>query len=265
MKFGGLTSPRVEILKEIRTILKLGFDFVEIGIEWPEGSVDKLAEKASEIKKILQGKNVTPIGHTAWWMDLGDPYGEIRESWVREGIKKISVAQKLGIKLINFHFYSRELEKIKFYPHYRMQILNNFVSSLNQLVSYAKSKNMEVILENGDYKGDIAFKNYLYVVAKVPAVKVHLDVGHAYISGGMEMIKRYLTTFKSRIVHLHLHDNHGQFDEHIPIGDGTIDYIKVIKWLKKINFDRTATFEVFTSKEDARDSMLKIKNMWKKI
>jgi len=45
VKFGCLTNPTCDILKEIESIKKYGFDFVEIGIEWPEGSVENLLKK----------------------------------------------------------------------------------------------------------------------------------------------------------------------------------------------------------------------------
>lgn len=44
-KFGNLTNPSIDILREIRTIKRMGFDFVEIGIEGPEGKPEKLLKK----------------------------------------------------------------------------------------------------------------------------------------------------------------------------------------------------------------------------
>ena len=37
-KFGLLTNPSIDILKEITDIYDLGFDYAEIGIEVPEGN-----------------------------------------------------------------------------------------------------------------------------------------------------------------------------------------------------------------------------------
>jgi sugar phosphate isomerase/epimerase len=47
-----------------------------------------------------------------------------------------------------------------------------------------------------------------------------LDVGHANTNGNLkEFVK-----LKGRIVNLHVHDNKGQTDEHLPIGGGTVDF-----------------------------------------
>jgi sugar phosphate isomerase/epimerase len=46
-----------------------------------------------------------------------------------------------------------------------------------------------------------------------------LDVGHANTGLLPEFME-----LKSRLANLHVHDNNGKFDEHLPIGDGTVDF-----------------------------------------
>lgn len=51
------------------------------------------------------------------------------------------------------------------------------------------------------------------------------DIGHANTMGQIDaMIDR----FGDRIINIHIHDNHGQKDEHLTIGDGNIDFPKVL-------------------------------------
>ena len=53
-----------------------------------------------------------------------------------------------------------------------------------------------------------------------------LDVGHAHTNG-------VLTEFleMDEIVHVHIHDNKGRRDEHLPIGQGTVDWESVMSRL----------------------------------
>lgn len=44
-----------------------------------------------------------PIGHTAYWIDLGSDYEYIRHAWILEAIREIKTARKMSIDLINFH------------------------------------------------------------------------------------------------------------------------------------------------------------------
>ena len=107
-------------------------------------------------------------------------------------------------------------------------------------------------------------KQFSYIVHNIPDLIVLLDVGHAFIEGGMKRIKNYIDTFENKIFHIHLHDNHGLEDEHLPFGAGNIDFKKVVQWLKEINYDKTITFEVFTSYKDAVRSREIFKKLWNK-
>lgn len=56
-----------------------------------------------------------------------------------------------------------------------------------------------------------------------------LDVGHANTSA---MVTEFLDKCIGKIVHVHIHDNMGKNDEHLPIGDGTVDWKTVKEGLK---------------------------------
>jgi sugar phosphate isomerase/epimerase len=50
-----------------------------------------------------------------------------------------------------------------------------------------------------------------------------LDVGHANTNGNVE---KFLE-LRDRVIHAHIHDNHGSKDEHLPVGAGTVPWEKV--------------------------------------
>jgi len=54
-----------------------------------------------------------------------------------------------------------------------------------------------------------------------------LDVGHANTMG---LLPEFMA-LKPRLVNLHVHDNMGRYDEHLPIGDGTVDFGLVVSKL----------------------------------
>jgi hypothetical protein len=51
-KYGLLTNPSIDILKEITDIYDLGFDYAEIGIEVPEGNRQILINNKLQIHNI---------------------------------------------------------------------------------------------------------------------------------------------------------------------------------------------------------------------
>lgn len=258
IKFGLLTNPANDISEEIKLIHRLGFDYVEIGIEFPGGSPEFLIDYRKKIRELLDRFNYPAIAHTAWWIDFGSFYEIIRKGWVEEAKLSIDAAKALDINKINFHFYSHGLG----HRNYQKLILKNIVKSLKEIVNYANSKGITVFLENTPNKKFVAdIKEYKFVIDGVHKLKVHLDVGHAFVENGMKRIKDYILTFKDKLEHIHIHDNHGEGDEHLPLGKGKINFEQVAKWLKQINYDKTITFEVFTSKEDAKGSMTKFKKL----
>jgi len=54
------------------------------------------------------------------------------------------------------------------------------------------------------------------------------DVGHANTNGNVENFLK----LKDIMIHAHMHDNHGERDEHLPVGNGNVPWNKVAAGLK---------------------------------
>jgi len=261
MKIGMLTNPVEDILKEIERAHKLGFNLVEIGIEPPRGDPELLMAKKGSILQAIKKHRLSVVGHTAWWCDLGSPIEELRRVWIEEAKNYVDTANALGIKLLNFHAY--HIGTFMKVSEFRQQVLAGFVDSLEELMGYAKPFGIRLMLENDP--GKMKFKDFRYIIDQLPGLGVHLDVGHAFINGGMKEISKFINTFKDNVVHVHMHDNNGKEDEHIAIGKGNIDYGKVVRQLKKTGYDKAITLEVFHGGDKALVSSRKmIEKMWKK-
>jgi sugar phosphate isomerase/epimerase len=65
-----------------------------------------------------------------------------------------------------------------------------------------------------------------------------LDIGHWFnFANGKQWdnLQTWLSLAKGHITHLHLHDNDGEADQHLGIGQGDIDYRKVFELLAEIS------------------------------
>ena len=256
MKFGKLTSPMKDVLGEIKIAHDLGFDYVEIVIEGPAETPEIILKEKKKVLKLLKKYKLFAIAHTFWSMELGSDYEPVRKGWLEEGKKIIRLCNELEIRLVNFHSHSRGLY-IKDKKG-KKTVLNNLIRSLRELVEYGKKYNVEVMLENAAESYEITdLKDFKYIIDRVPDLKVHLDIGHAFLYGGMKNIENFIKIFKNKIVHIHIHDNNGKWDEHLPLGAGSIDYKKVIKFLKKIKYNKTITFEIFSRDLDLIEFSLK--------
>jgi len=267
LKFGLLTDPIESVPNEIVKFHKLGFDYVEIGIEEPKATPQILMRQKDEIIKSLSANGMFPLGHTAYWVNFGSSHEKARRGWIEEAKDMIHVASELKIGLLNFHFYGR-LGRVGATEESRNIFLQNFTSSMKELTQFAGTEKVDLMLENVPSEDGAPLESIEYfsdVMKAIPALRFHLDVAHAFIENRMKGVRDYIDAFGDRLAHVHIHDNHGKQDEHLPLGMGKIDFRKVVRFLKEINYGKTITFEVFTSRADAVRSREFFKKPWNKI
>ena len=266
-KFGLLTDPLKFVPDEITRFHKLGFDYVEVGIEEPNATPRILTRQRDEILRFLSANEMPALGHTAYWVGFGSSHEKARLGWIEEAKDMILVASELKLRLLNFHFYGR-VGRVAATEESRNIFLRNFTDAMKELTEFAATKKIDLMLENVPPANGSPLESiecFSQVMNAVPALKFHLDVAHAFIENRMKGVREYINAFGERLAHVHIHDNHGKWDEHLPLGRGKIDFRKVIRLLKEINYDRTVTFEVFTSRTDAVHSREFFKKQWNKV
>jgi sugar phosphate isomerase/epimerase len=95
-----------------------------------------------------------------------------------------------------------------FYGQKRKLALDNLVKSLREIVSQAKKYNVDVMLENVPLSNGVhSVHEFKYVIDNVDMLFVHLDIPHAFTSGGMASIIEYINTFRDKIIHIHWQQN----------------------------------------------------------
>lgn len=112
----------------------------------------------------------------------------------------------------------------------------NLLRSLKDLADYAPDILLGVenlIFPHELYKSPEEIKELLEKVNRTN-VGFTFDVGHAQISGHNPA--DFINVLGDQVYHVHLHDNHGVIDEHLPLGEGIIDYVGIIQSLKQSNY-----------------------------
>jgi sugar phosphate isomerase/epimerase len=72
-------------------------------------------------------------------------------------------------------------------------------------------------------------------------VGVCIDTGHVSLGQHWDAMVRIAG---HRLIHVHANDNRGQFDDHLPPGDGAIDWLPVRESLKRADFDGWIMLEI---------------------
>ncbi|MDD5254091.1 MAG: sugar phosphate isomerase/epimerase [Candidatus Nanoarchaeia archaeon] len=254
MKIGFPNNPRKDLVEEVEWIGKSGFDFVDLFLEEDMAVPEKI--KIEKIKKIIKKYNLETVGHTGPYLQTGSPSKAIREASVKDAVRYFPIFQKLGVKYITVHgnwpfsLFSVE-DGIKFQ-----------VESLTKLVREAKKYNLKIMFEPVGKKQE-SYEVVAKIITKVPGLHFHLDIGHSNLYGRNPV--KYIKELNKELRHVHLHDNNGSEDEHLPIGAGNINWEKTLKVLKKY-YDGTITLEIFAKdKEFSLTSKDKLRRMWNKL
>jgi sugar phosphate isomerase/epimerase len=254
MKIGAMNNPAKNILEEIDWIGENGFDFVDLTYEPPSSGNFNV----SEIKEHLKHYNLKIVGHTNPTLPAIYPIRKIREACLDELKKSADFLSILGAEKISIHpFYLRG------HQDERVTYERN-IDVLNQISEYCQNIGIQPMFEN--YITPFASPQaFLEIKKRVKGIKIHLDVGHCNLAGRSDKVtEEFFKKFKEDIIHLHMHDNKGFKDEHLPLGCGTIDWIKIIEILKRSGYDGTITLEVFSpDKEYLSISREKLLKLWK--
>lgn len=94
-------------------------------------------------------------------------------------------------------------------------------NSLEHLVVFAKQRGVTIALENTP--GELASPATLrhFIADTRLDLKLCFDTGHAHMENGVEAS---FDIMRDLVVTTHVHDNHGERDEHLPPFEGSIDW-----------------------------------------
>ncbi len=108
-------------------------------------------------------------------------------------------------------------------------------SSLEHLVLHARHAGVTLCVENTTSEmGDPAYLRSFVEETRLTGLRFNFDVGHAHLAEGpeAERIAKGFEPLKDLIASTHIHDNHGDKDEHLPPYDGSIDWPATLKLLR---------------------------------
>jgi sugar phosphate isomerase/epimerase len=108
-------------------------------------------------------------------------------------------------------------------------------SSLEHLILHAHHVGVTICVENTNSEmGDPAYLRAFVDETRLSGLRFNFDIGHAHLSDfpEAERIEKSFAPLRELVASVHLHDNHGEKDEHLPPFDGSINWPAAIKLLK---------------------------------
>ena len=262
MRYGAMNFPVKPVLEEIEALAVMGFDYVELSMDPPQAHYSQILHHQKEIRRRLQALHLGLVCHLPTFVSTADLTESIRYASRFEVLHSLEAAHVLRAEKIVLH-----PSIISGLGPYVIELALEYArESLDMIIAKAAELDLVLCLENmfPRYRSFIEAADFTSVLKAYPDLKIPLDVGHANIGNpGGKRIFEFIGTHGDRIGHLHVSDNRGRTDDHLPIGDGNINWRDVTQALRACRYDDTVTLEVFAeNRQLLQKSLLKIKALF---
>ncbi|HOV21484.1 MAG TPA: sugar phosphate isomerase/epimerase family protein [bacterium] len=250
-------NPDIEYLCKLTR--NLGLD----GIEW----VGLYGRRADEVKEIMDDYGLKTVCYT-FFVDINFKDENLRRhgiEQIKRGIEesKVLATDKIMLPIGGKDEYSRDESR------------ENVIKGLEEVIGLADNYGISITVEQfPDIRGPfLNSEDMKKIIKEIPQVKVTFDSGNV-ILGGEEPSESFLK-MKEYVIHTHFKDweisNDGKEGldgkKYIPalIGEGIIDYKKLVKTMEKENYLSYVSIEYEGYKYDREEAIIKALNFLKNI
>ena len=235
---------KTPILECLETIRASGFCMIEVvfspqHLDYKDlGAVRRTALRIEELGMEAYSFHA-PFAND---IDISSPDFAIREHALDEILRAVDAASLLGVHYFVIHpgpenadIPSREE---------RMVRIENVISVLNRVAVRCAESGIKCVLENK--LPHLLFgssSDIVWILGSLDTndVGACLDTGHAFLAGDLYNLVYKLGPYLRM---LHVHDNRGHSDEHLPPGEGRIEWGTLVRELVQVCFHGAMILEV---------------------
>jgi sugar phosphate isomerase/epimerase len=243
MLYGG----HIKALEDIDFLRNLGFDLGEVIVRdkasrvlWSDSGVVNQFEDGFFL--IAHGPHEGPPN------DLSNLWN----TYIPALAETVDIVERMSITFLTIHLWVD--------PRFvKSAVIEEKKSALRRIVDYGRQHKVVISIENlSETAADLEA-----VVNVIPDLGITLDVGHAQLLAHSNTSFDIIERLGSFIKHIHLHDNRGgsgvRDDLHLAIGNGIVDFPRILEALIGQGYDGTMTLEL--EKDDLAKGMKKIQSI----
>jgi sugar phosphate isomerase/epimerase len=210
-------------------------------------------KRVRRIRRLMDRSGIRCGVHSASFVNTAEIMPTVRKAAEEHLRQYVDLTAALGCEYLvihcGFHF--------RVYPDRVWAALRE---TLARCVDYGERRHVPLYIENMNrLPADSEFQ-YLGVMVEEftklfdripsPSLALALDVAHCHLLPGGTT--RFVQSFPDRIQAVQLSDNRGRVDEHLTIGDGTVDFARVLRMLRGIHFAGPLIIELFDIRKTLR-------------
>ncbi|MFX0162372.1 MAG: sugar phosphate isomerase/epimerase family protein [Candidatus Hodarchaeota archaeon] len=208
------------------------FSGVEIKCEFGVIDPEKIESKEiKNLKEILNSLELQPSIHATFIdINIASFHSSIRKASIKRIQSCLNLASKLDAKWVTVHcghFLPTPLATLE-------SALKMSLNSLKEIASKAEELDLKIGLENKECTRNyrnifINAEEGLWLLENIEkdCVGFIFDFGHANIC--KNNLADFYRKLKEKLIAVHVHDNNGNFDQHLPVGQGTINFEQILK------------------------------------
>lgn len=230
-------GPEADACEVLDFAVRHGFQGYELSSYhfWPERL---RAAEVTRIRSVVQDHGLRLAIHARHrGISFGAHDPALRQRFVQELQGTIRFAAELGGNVVVAHV--GEIVPPTGNPetggnHSREEAFQLTLDSFARCAPVAAECGVRICVENVQLRPTeviTSFTDHVRLVDTLghPSVACALDTGHAHVNGG---IQACIDAFGPRLQHIHLHDNHGEKDEHLEVGQGSISFSEFAGFLR---------------------------------
>lgn len=256
MQIGAMNNPRRDVFQEIAWFAANGFDYIDLTIEAPATATESTDWR--KVATAIQDSGLGVVAHTAPYLPIHNPSPLVRQAALDELRRSVDAARIVGASLCTMHFmgwpaYLSDAEGYEFYKQ-----------MLTILVRHGAEQGVAVAMENG-LDNRHQHKYFREIFHRVSDLKLLYDIGHGNLATAKSMLREYLFSLSDRLAHVHVSDNNGVEDLHLPFGapmSGGVNLLQNLRTLRSFHYDGTITIEVFGERRWLLESAHVIRDLW---
>lgn len=212
--------------RNVETFLDHGISCIELmmdGAYWDEFLHNK---------ELIQNLRSYPVEYSlhspCWDVNLASENSYLRKAAFEIGKDAITFAAEVNSSYIVIHpgFLNASVFN-------RENAQHRVKEMLAQLGQFAKRSGVKIAIENVGYQGNALFSlnEFVHLLDGFgDEIGYILDTGHAYLDG-IDIVSA-MSLMADKLLGMHLHDNDGLTDRHLPVGSGLIEWQPVWDYIK---------------------------------
>jgi len=228
-----------------------GFPWMELSCNNPKNFLPTFnTKRINHIKRLREKYQIRYGLHSASYVNSAELEPTVRKAVEKYLLGYLELARRLEAEYLVLHFgyhFSLFLDKV----------FQSLIETFTPVVELAEKYDIPVGIENMNkvhedceivYLG-VTIEELSKVFQALPSkyLGLTLDVAHAsLLPGGPES---FIKAFSDKIVSTHISDNDLKLDRHLPVGEGKIDFRRILELLMGIGFKGTLNIELKKNEE----------------